>query len=827
METAGSLTIQSTALITSNGGNGNAAFPGGSGGGSGGGIFIHGDTVTIAGTVEANGGEGGGGGVGGLGIGIGGGGGGGLILFPGRGVLQSERHPSPPPAGRAASSIIIWSEPKETTGSATPSAATASSPFPPPPPARRIRWSIPSPATATPTTSSSSSTIPTSTCKSSTTARSSKAFRRSISTPSRSPARAKPGFDSLTVDYTNGFIALPISFDGGAGNGSHSLSVVGSADNDFSTNDVYTPGPATGAGTLAISLNSLLDTQGAQASSAVDSIIDGGGSDSTITFVNLTPVLDTVPGTLTVAGTNGNDVITYSQGTQNPTDDGLVTVNNLESIEFSNKTTLNINTGLGIDTFIDDQPANVPTGLVNAINLTGGDDNNVDTLIYQAVPDSENVLDAFGQGFGEVGPFFGDNAADVAYSGIGTIDFNGQLTDSDQLDIEGEPLSFNDFTVFPASVIGSGRVTGSLDTNTVLLELVKPSETLEDATYTIPTVNYAGLSPFEVRSDATPAISGPYSALNFDALDEGSAAFVIYNGLRGGEINVYGNTFTDGYADDDVYQSIGIFGDEPLAATQFNLKADSSIYFGVGELGGFMTAYVDGDGIGSSDYMEFDGDGANPIDLDPSGNISEENVGDNVFFGGITSFSVYADSAPVNLNGNNYSGNATITPVDPPAEGAADISVGTLYTQFYVDEVTVLTVNGGSSAGTDSVTVDGTNTNDSIVAAPTARPRLSRSTPCCPLRWELKSAWSTSTAARATTISRSIPPVAPSLIRSPTTAGRATTMPSLSRAEPPPQIPTHPARFREQGRLRSSSAAAPNQSSSTISPPSRIPSAAH
>ena len=68
-------------MVTANGGTGNLGTFGGSGGGSGGGIFIHAPIVTLAGTVSADGGDGGGDGIDGTGKahGVGGGGGGGII----------------------------------------------------------------------------------------------------------------------------------------------------------------------------------------------------------------------------------------------------------------------------------------------------------------------------------------------------------------------------------------------------------------------------------------------------------------------------------------------------------------------------------------------------------------------------------------------------------------------------------------------------------------------------------------------------------------------------------------------------------------------------
>jgi hypothetical protein len=73
----GSVTLQSTAVISASGGNGAVGGGGGSGGGSGGGIVVHGSTVNLEGVLVATGGQGGRGGC----CGDGGGGAGGRIAI--------------------------------------------------------------------------------------------------------------------------------------------------------------------------------------------------------------------------------------------------------------------------------------------------------------------------------------------------------------------------------------------------------------------------------------------------------------------------------------------------------------------------------------------------------------------------------------------------------------------------------------------------------------------------------------------------------------------------------------------------------------------------
>ena len=65
-------------------------------------------------------------------------------------------------------------------------------------------------------------------------------------------------------------------------------------------------------------------------------------------YDNLEPVLDTSAGTLTINGTNGDDAINYTTGTAG--DQGIVSVNDLETTEFKNKTSLTLNGNAGSDT---------------------------------------------------------------------------------------------------------------------------------------------------------------------------------------------------------------------------------------------------------------------------------------------------------------------------------------------------------------------------------------------------------------------------------------------------------------------------------------------
>ena len=168
------------------------------------------------------------------------------------------------------------------------------------------------------------------------------------------------GNDTLTIDDTNGLISVPngIHFNGGLGFDTLILQQTGGTPQ---TSDTYSVGPGTGEGT---------------------SIIVGPSGTQTVFFEDLEPVLDTVlAASLTVNATPADNAITYTAGA-GPSR-GLVTVDNFEFIEFSNKTALTINAGAGQDTISLNNP-NTPTGLTG-ITVNGGDPTSGDTLIVTGV----------------------------------------------------------------------------------------------------------------------------------------------------------------------------------------------------------------------------------------------------------------------------------------------------------------------------------------------------------------------------------------------------------------------------------------------------------
>ena len=114
---------------------------------------------------------------------------------------------------------------------------------------------------------------------------------------------------------------------------------------------------------------------------------------SIIRFTGLEPIIDTVPGSLTVNSTDGSDSISLANGGTVPR--LRVTVNAFEYIEFDNKTSLVVNAGNGVagndagDT-INVNFSNAPASLTS-ITLNGDEGDDVFNLLQAAATISLTV----------------------------------------------------------------------------------------------------------------------------------------------------------------------------------------------------------------------------------------------------------------------------------------------------------------------------------------------------------------------------------------------------------------------------------------------------
>ncbi|HUG70264.1 MAG TPA: CHRD domain-containing protein, partial [Pirellulaceae bacterium] len=180
--------------------------------------------------------------------------------------------------------------------------------------------------------------------------------------------QGRAGDDTLTVNEATGLVVLAngIVFHGGDGNDTL-VTTGGVAQNAF-----YSVGPTNDAGIL------IHDTDGNAATLADRQVIR---------FTGLEPVIDLVPGPLTVNATNADNAISYTQGSV--ATNGLVAIDNFETIEFSNKTTLTINALAGDDTINLNNPT-TPTGLTS-ITVNGGDPTANDTVIVNGTAGADAI----------------------------------------------------------------------------------------------------------------------------------------------------------------------------------------------------------------------------------------------------------------------------------------------------------------------------------------------------------------------------------------------------------------------------------------------------
>lgn len=212
------------------------------------------------------------------------------------------------------------------------------------------------------------------------------------------------GNDTLIVDSSNGLInvALGIRYDGDDGVDRLQLLQTGGPTR---TSDTYSVGPDIGSGMSTIVGPGMAGTQ-------------------TVFFEDLSPVLDLVPAALlTVNATAADNAINYAQGSVAA--NGLVTVDNFEPVEFSNKTSVVINAGAGTDT-IGINNSNTPVGLTG-ITVNGGDPTSGDTLIVTGVgaavtvnTTTSTITGATGAG-GAVPITYGTIEALNLLAGIGTL----------------------------------------------------------------------------------------------------------------------------------------------------------------------------------------------------------------------------------------------------------------------------------------------------------------------------------------------------------------------------------------------------------------------
>ncbi len=208
------------------------------------------------------------------------------------------------------------------------------------------------------------------------------------------------GNDNLVVNSIVAPVTVPITYDGGSGQ--DSLTLTGGA----ATLDTYTPGPIAGSGNSTIVYTS------------------GGGGIQVVNFQNIEPVFDNVTSTTaTINGTNADNAINYTTPGFNDQGGGLVTIDDQEGYFFSNKTHLVINAGAG-DDVINLNGQSVPPGLLD-ITVNGSDPTASDTLIVNGT----SGVDSFDYNPNTIGAGAISNSGlqpPIYFDGIEAVTIDGQ-----------------------------------------------------------------------------------------------------------------------------------------------------------------------------------------------------------------------------------------------------------------------------------------------------------------------------------------------------------------------------------------------------------------
>ncbi|MBC8354746.1 MAG: SBBP repeat-containing protein [Planctomycetes bacterium] len=190
--------------------------------------------------------------------------------------------------------------------------------------------------------------------------------------------------------------------------GFDSIEVTGDAIPGATIHSEYSPGPTIGDGQNVITVSEISSTGGPP--------VELG--QLTINFTGFEPFFDNLPGTLTVKGTDSDNAIDVRQGSTATR--GLVSVDEHETIEFENKTTLTINAAAGRDN-LNLNNLNVTTDL-QQINVVGGNLND-DRLTINGTPGSDVIgvtLDSADSGSALV------NSMLVTFDLVESVSINGQ-----------------------------------------------------------------------------------------------------------------------------------------------------------------------------------------------------------------------------------------------------------------------------------------------------------------------------------------------------------------------------------------------------------------
>ncbi len=483
------------------------------------------------------------------------------------------------------------------------------------------------------------------------------------------------GNDTLAVDSSNGLFAMPadgtsgIFFDGGGGFDKLALQQTGGSPQ---TGDTYTVGPNPGEGS--------------------DVIVGPSGTQS-VYFQHLAPVLDNVLATTaTVNATPADNAINYTEGPGGGIfggdTTGLVTIDNQESYEFSNKTNLTINGLAGSDEINLNDPT-PPTGLTGSITVNGGDPTASDTLIVNGTTGADEI------DYLPTGPDNGSvtvtNLPTVIFTTMESVVINGQgggdtLTYTSPGNAVGSVLTYT-----PGANADSGTITGRQATDGPL-----------------PPLSFSNLS-FGGGVVFATANEGPTDDLTINGT---AAADVFYvTSANGGTVYV---TNTNALPD-----AVTLPIQTP-SVNQIALQGlDGDDTFNLAGALPYTSTLVDGGNPSASDIVNLTGattsvtvnlaDSTLPTDTTITG------YGGTVTLTGVEVANLDAAGFGMTVNGTAHDDVITYTPT---GASAGTFQLAGLNTAFNFTTVTgTFLITGGTGAvgtvgNTDEVIVQGTNSRD-------------------------------------------------------------------------------------------------------------------
>ncbi|MCB9939631.1 MAG: hypothetical protein H6823_15420, partial [Planctomycetaceae bacterium] len=399
------------------------------------------------------------------------------------------------------------------------------------------------------------------------------------------------GADSITIDNANssvtleegGVTRLPIAFANVEG-----LVVEGNSGNDgllifegvaanptlLALQDGITFHGGTGDDTLTFAYfgAGALDGGEYHVGPTVDAgkvVHEANSKTQTVFFTGLEPVIDLVAGPLSIFATAGDNTINY--GPAATATRGLISIDNFETIEFANKTTVAIDAGAGTDAI---SVAATTAGFSGILTVNGGDPTDADSLTVTGAGTTLGI---------NVGTssITGAGPTSISYSGIASI--SAIAGGSSTLAASGA----SSYVLTPGAAADEGTLTaGSFP---ITYDGFDSTDTISiDGSGTL-TIN--GTTSGDVLSVGTAGTSPDRGDITFTGratIDADNIANLILNGLGGDD------TFT--VAAGHAYTNITLNGGDPSASDVANLTADGTL---TTTTLGIATPTISGGGLGT------------------------------------------------------------------------------------------------------------------------------------------------------------------------------------------------------------------------------------